>query len=75
MGCLTTTTLRPLDFRILATLLEVGLFPAPVLTAPTEITGFEDLSMVLFGPRSMKSAPAARAMEALCITYSWETSL
>jgi hypothetical protein len=48
----------------------VGLLPEPVRTAVTATTGFDASSIVAFGPSSMKSAPAARARDALCITSS-----
>jgi hypothetical protein len=48
--------------------------PEPVRTAQTATVGTFALSVVSFGPRSVKLAPAARTSLALCITYWWETS-
>ena len=53
----------------------VWLLPQPVRTAPMETTGLDDSTKVLSSPISRKSAPAAMTSEALCITYSWGTSL
>ncbi len=47
-----------------------GDFPAPVLTAIIEITGFVDFNIVVFGPINRKSAPDAKIRLALCITSS-----
>src|SRR4030043_2102076 len=74
MGWRITTVFRFRFLRGETILGVVWLFPAPVRTAQTAITGLEDFSWGDFGPRSMKSAPHARESEALCITYSWETS-
>ena len=52
----------------------VWLFPQPVRTAVIAITGFVLLSIVERGPSRVKSAPAANAIEALCMTASWERS-
>ena len=49
--------------------------PQPVRTAHTAITGTPVSSMVRRGPSRMKSAPAASAREARCITSSWGMSL
>ena len=49
--------------------------PQPVLTAVIAITGRDETSMVRCGPSRAKSAPAASAREATCITCSWRTSL
>jgi len=70
-----TTTRRLRFLSSCATFREVWLFPDPVRTAHTETTGTLDLSMVVVGPISLKSAPLARTCEALCMTYSWDTSL
>jgi hypothetical protein len=48
--------------------------PDPVRTAPIDTTGLLDSICVAFVPISRKSAPAASASDALCITYSWLTS-
>ncbi len=48
----------------------VWLLPAPVRVAPTAITGRLLGSIVRAGPRRLKSAPAARAREAACMTVS-----
>ena len=48
----------------------VWLLPQPVRTAVTATTGFVASSIVERGPRSRKSAPAASAIDALCITSS-----
>jgi hypothetical protein len=42
----------------------------PVRTAEVAMTGTPAFSMVRFGPKRMKSAPAASAMEARCITHA-----
>jgi hypothetical protein len=52
-----------------------GDLPQPVRTAAIAMTGIEQESMVRFGPSKMKSAPAARAREAICMTCSCDTSL
>ena len=49
--------------------------PQPVRTADTAITGTLARSIVRSGPSSVKSAPAARAREATCITCACGTSL
>ena len=54
---------------------EVWLLPQPVRTAPTAMTGFELFSIVSFGPRSTKFAPAACTIAATVITCWYETSL
>jgi hypothetical protein len=43
--------------------------------APTATTGRREVSIVRCVPSSTKSAPAAMAREAACITVSWLTSL
>ena len=45
-------------------------FPHPVLTAHTEITGFEEWSMERSAPRSTKLASSEVTSEALCMRYS-----
>ena len=51
------------------------LFPLDIIdcegiaSAQIEITGFEDLTIVLLGPSRMKSAPCAFAIAALSMTY------
>jgi hypothetical protein len=50
-------------------------FPQPVRTAETAITGTRAGSMVRPGPSSTKSAPAASAREARCITLACGMSL
>ena len=52
----------------------VWLLPLPVRTAQTATTGLAAWSIVRSGPSSRKSAPAARARDAVCITSSWERS-
>ena len=54
---------------------EAGLLPAPVRTASTAMTGTEHGTVVLPGPSSEKSAPAANTREAWCMTNSCDTSL
>ena len=49
--------------------------PQPVRTAVIAITGTDAVSMVRFGPSNVKSAPAASAREATCITCACGTSL
>ena len=46
----------------------VWLFPATRATAQTATTGLVLLIIVSWGPSSRKPAPAARAIDALCIT-------
>ncbi len=75
MGWRMAATRRPLALRIWATLREVWLLPQPVRTAQTETTGFSLLTMVSLGPSRTKDAPAACTWLALCMTYSWATSL
>ncbi len=48
----------------------VWLLPAPVRVAHTATTGFGHSSMVVRGPSSVKSAPAASTIDARCITSS-----
>ena len=74
IGWRTTTTRFPASRRVCATRRVVWLFPEPVRTAQTATVGTSALSVVSFGPSSVKLAPAARTSLALCITYSWETS-
>ncbi len=50
-------------------------FPAPVRDAHTATTGFDDRSIVASGPSRRKSAPAAIASAARCITSGYERSL
>ena len=69
-----TTTLRPRSRRIAAALRVVWLLPQPVRTAHTDTTGRLDTSIVSRVPSSRKSAPAATARDARCMTCSWETS-
>ena len=45
-----------------------------VPTAVTAITGRAEASIVRCGPSNVKSAPAASAREAQCMTCSWVTS-
>jgi hypothetical protein len=52
----------------------VWLLPLPVRTAHTATTGFSLVNIVARGPSSVKSAPAASAREARCITSWCETS-
>jgi len=68
MGWRTTTTFLPISRRRSDTRRLVWLLPDPVRTAHTEITGTLDSSMVSFQPIRRKSAPAARTIEARCIT-------
>ena len=75
MGCRTTTTRRPAARNKPATRREVWLLPLPVRTAHTATTGTRAWSMVLWGPDRPKSAPAASAREARCITCSCARSL
>jgi hypothetical protein len=49
--------------------------PHPVRTAQTAITGTPASSIVRLGPNNMKSAPAAKVTEALCMTSACSTSL
>jgi hypothetical protein len=65
----------PIPFSTSHTLRVVWLFPDPVRTAVTAITGTLLFSWVALGPITMKSGPIEATQEALCITYSWETSL
>ena len=74
MGWRTATTLRPAARRISATRLVVWDLPDPVRTAHTATTGTAATSSVCLGPSSRKSAPAARTLEATCITSTWRTS-
>jgi hypothetical protein len=75
MGWRITTTPLPQARSRRTTRRVVWLLPLPVRTAHTDTTGTFDLSMVLRDPRSLKSAPAASTIEALCISVSWDTSL
>ena len=60
--------------RISVTRRLVWLLPAPVRTAQMATHGFLEASSVSCGATSRKSAPAASAREAMCITCSCETS-
>lgn len=75
MGWRMAATRKPISRKINDTRRVVWLFPAPVRTAQTETTGLTDLTCVVFAPINLKSAPAANTTEALCMTYSWGTSL
>ncbi len=75
IGWRITAGLWPKRFSILASFKVRGLLPLPVRTAHTDITGSDDFSIVLRGPRSMKSGPIAMTSEALPITYCADTSL
>ena len=68
IGCRTSATLRPASSRMRPTLRLVWLLPQPVRTAQTATTGFVLSSIVAFGPSSVKSAPAASTIDALCMT-------
>ena len=54
---------------------ETGLLPQPVRTAQTEITGTFATNCVRATPSSQKSAPAATARDARCISVGYATSL
>ena len=71
-GWRTATTLRPAARRISATRLVVCDLPAPVRTAHTATTGTATSSVC--SGRGRKSAPAARTLEATCMTSTWRTS-
>ena len=75
MGCRIATGLHPRDASRRVSHRATCDFPHPVRTADTATTGTRASSAVRFGPRSVKSAPAASAREARCITCSWLTSL
>ena len=62
-------------FRSRASQRAVCDLPTPVRTAQMAMTGRRDVSMVRVGPSSVKSAPAASAIEALCMTKACSTSL
>jgi len=64
-----------LGFEDVGTLRLVWLLPQPVRTAQTETTGLVLLTMVSLGPSRTNVAPAAWTWLALCMTYSWATSL
>ena len=74
MGWRTTAIFLPMPLRISLTRRVVWLLPAPVRTAQTATTGLLLGSMVRREPTMQKSAPAAWAREARCITCSWDTS-
>ena len=74
MGWRTRATFRPASRRIRPTLRLVWLLPLPVRTAQTPTTGFDDVNIVERGPSSVKSAPAASAIDARCMTSSCGTS-
>jgi hypothetical protein len=59
-----TATRSPSPRSSDAILRVAGLFPAPVLTAQTDTTGFFAESMVRRPPKKLKSAPAANARDA-----------
>src|SRR3989338_882179 len=65
IGWRTATGFFHLAIRVLQTYLVTPLFPQPVLTAHTEITGFFALSIVFSAPR-IKFAPRAVTRDALC---------
>ncbi len=75
MGWRTATTLCPSDCKTAHTWRVVWLLPLPVRPAHTDTTGLRLFSCVEAGPISRKSAPAAIASDALCMTYSCDTSL
>jgi hypothetical protein len=68
MGCRTATTFNPLAINNSIILLEVWLFPQPVLTAPTAINGLVLFTMVSLGPNRIKLAPAAFTLALIAIT-------
>ena len=74
IGCRTSATDRPCERRIRPTARLVWLLPQPVRTAVTAITGLTLFSIVDLGPSRVKSAPAASAIDALCMTVSWARS-
>jgi len=55
-------------------LLVVGLFPAPVRTAPTLTTGTDDLREMHLLPMRTKSAPQASTLDPMSITSALGTS-
>ena len=75
MGWRMMATRLPVALSAAATARVVCDLPHPVRTAQMATTGFDDGIMVASGPWSLKSAPAASAREARCITVSWLTSL
>jgi hypothetical protein len=75
MGCLMMATFLPALVNRLATYLVVWLLPLPVLTAVTATTLRLEGSIVVLVPISLKSAPQASTIDALCITYWCDTSL
>ena len=74
MGWRMTATRSPASRSTLTTARLVWLFPAPVRVAQTATTGRAERSMVRRAPRSWKSAPAALALLARCMTSRCETS-
>src|SRR3989344_553531 len=68
-------TFFPAFFSNSAILRVVWLFPEPVLTAHTAITGFLLSRAVSSGPKRVKDALQERQRLALCITSRCETSL
>ena len=75
MGWRTTAARRPRARSSREIQRLTGDLPQPVRTADTAITGTPAAIMVRCGPSSMKSAPAASAREARCITSAWARSL
>ncbi len=63
-----TTGFQPMLRSSVAMRRETGLLPQPVRTAQTEITGTFDANCVRSAPSSQKSAPAATARDARCIS-------
>ncbi|OPZ73750.1 MAG: hypothetical protein BWY79_02221 [Actinobacteria bacterium ADurb.Bin444] len=70
-----TTGRRPRSISTSAKKRDVWLLPAPVRVEHTDMTGTSAFTMVASVPNRVKSAPAAKAREAWCITYSCDTSL
>ena len=63
-------TRNPLFINVSMTLRDVWLFPAPVRTAVTEISGLLLFNCVFVGPNREKSAPAALTIAPIPITVS-----
>ena len=74
IGWRTRATLSPAPSRTRPTSRLVWLLPQPVRTAHTATTGLVLASIVERLPMSVKSAPAAIAIDARCITSSCDTS-
>ena len=75
MGWRSTATASPLAPSRRVSQRAVCDLPQPVRTAEIAMTGHRARSIVRRGPSSTKSAPAASAIEAWCMTAAWVTSL